>query len=63
MYPVRGFIAAKNVFYRNMFSEMTDGEIRAVLDGAAGKKKQRELLDYLTGMHIGEKVNPFFDFM
>lgn len=59
MYPVRGYILLKNVMYQNKFSDLSQGEKRALLDGAGGVKKQRELLDFLTGVDTGRIVNPF----
>lgn len=59
--PLNRVLLYKSIFDRNEFSQMTDGEIRAVLDGAGGIKKQQKMLDYLTGMDICEKTNPFYD--
>ena len=42
---------------------MTDGEMRAVLDGAAGEAQKQRLLDFVTGMDISERANPFYDIL
>ena len=59
--PLNRAFLYKSIFDRNEFSEMTESEIRAVLDGAGGVKKQQKMLDYLTGMDFWEKTNPFYD--
>ncbi len=62
-YVIDGLLLYKIIVNQNEFSKMTDGEIRAVLDGAAGETKKHELLDFLTGMDIGKRTNPFYNIL
>lgn len=60
-YSVLGYVLIRNIIYQNRFSALTAGEKRALLDGAGGPEKQRQLLDYLTGVDTNRAINPFFD--